>query len=80
MALDPRTPVIIGVGQHLNRVDHGAEPAEPVELMLRAVRAAEQDAGAPGAAAGAGVVGVVPVVSWRYRDPGAILADRVGAR
>ena len=79
MALDPRTPVIIGVGQHLNRVDHGAEPAEPVELMLRAVHAAEQDAGAPGTAAGAGVVGVVPVVSWRYRDPGAILADRVGA-
>ncbi|MFZ4516889.1 MAG: acetyl-CoA acetyltransferase [Microthrixaceae bacterium] len=79
MALDPRTPVIIGVGQHLNRVDRGEDPAEPVELMERAVRAAAADAGAPDAAAGADVLGVVPVVSWRYRDPGALLAGRLGA-
>ncbi len=79
MAVDPRTPVIIGVGQFLNRVDEGATPAEPTALMVEAVRAAETDAGAPGAAAGAGVVAVVPVVSWRYRDPGALVAGALGA-
>ena len=79
MAVDPRTPVIIGVGQHLNRVDHGTDPVEPTGLMVEALRAAADDAGAPGALAGADVVAVVPVVSWRYRDPGRLVADAVGA-
>ena len=79
MAVDPRTPVIIGVGQFLNRVDDGAEPLEPTRLMTEALRAAEADAGVPGVAARAQVVGVVPVVSWRYRDPGRLVAAELGA-
>lgn len=79
MAVDPRTPVIIGVGQFLNRVDRGEPPREPTDLMVEAVRAAEADSGVAGAAARAGVVAVVPVVSWRYRDPGRLVADAVGA-
>ena len=79
MTIDPRTPVIIGVGQHLQRTDRGAEPLEPVDLMELAVRAAAEDAGAPGAAQRADVVAVVPVISWGYRDPGRLLAGRLGA-
>ena len=36
MAVDPRTPVIIGVGQFLNRVDQGSDPLEPTTLMVQA--------------------------------------------
>jgi acetyl-CoA C-acetyltransferase len=78
-ALDPRTPVVIGVGQTLNRTDRGAPEAEPVVLMERALRAAEVDTGVGGVLARLGVVAVVPVVSWRYRDPGRLVADAVGA-
>lgn len=79
MALDPRTPVVIGVGQSLNRTDQDAPEAEPVVLMERALRAAEVDTGATGVLQRAGVVAVVPVVSWRYRDPGRLVATAVGA-
>lgn len=79
MAVDPRTPVIIGVGQFVNRVDRGAEPREPTDLMIEAIRNAEHDAGSPGAGSGADVVAVVGVVSWRYRDPGRLVAATLGA-
>jgi acetyl-CoA C-acetyltransferase len=78
MAIDPRTPVIVGVGQHTNRVDEGAEPVEPTELILEALRAADDDAGTP-MAAQAGVVAVPLILSWKYRDPGRLLADALGA-
>ena len=78
MSIDPRTPVIVGVGQFLNRVDRGAAAMEPTALMLETLRLAEADAGAP-LAAHAGVVATVPLISWRYRDPARIVADAVGA-
>ncbi|MFM7069455.1 MAG: hypothetical protein ACKOYM_08360, partial [Actinomycetes bacterium] len=79
MAIDPRTPLIIGVGQFLNRVDQGAAPRAPHELMLDAINVAEADAGTPGVAARADVIAVVPTFSWRYFDPGRIIADAIGA-
>ncbi|MFZ4668912.1 MAG: hypothetical protein ACOYML_06400 [Microthrixaceae bacterium] len=79
MALDPRTPVIIGVGQHLQRTDRGEPALEPVDLMRLAIEAAEIDAGAAGSSARAEVVAVVPVISWGYRDPGRLLAAQLGA-
>ncbi len=78
MAIDPRTPVIVGAGQFLYRVDEGAEPMQPTDVILEAVRLAEADAGASLAAA-AGVVAVPLILSWRYTDPGRIIADAVGA-
>ncbi|CAN5713483.1 acetyl-CoA acetyltransferase [soil metagenome] len=81
-SLDPRTPVIIGVGQINQRVDHGAEALEPVDLMAEALRRADADCAttSPGAVvAGADSIRVVSVLSWRYRDPGALVAARVGA-
>jgi acetyl-CoA C-acetyltransferase len=78
MAIDPRTPVVVGTGQFLNRVDEGAEPLEPVDLILEAIRLAEEDAGTS-LAARADVVAVPLILSWKYRDPGRILADALGA-
>ena len=46
MALDPRTPVVVGVGQVTVRPDPETEPAdrpEPLDLMVRALRAAAED-------------------------------------
>ncbi|MEI7885972.1 MAG: acetyl-CoA acetyltransferase [Actinomycetes bacterium] len=77
-SLDPRTPVIIGCGQVLNRVDQGAEPCEPAALMVQALLAAESDSGASGVLAEAQVVAAVPTLSWRYSDPAAVVRGRIG--
>ena len=73
---DPRTPVIIGAGQVINRDEPGREP---VELMVEALAEAERDAGAGGVLAKVDTVAVVPTFSWRYSDPGRLVARRVGA-
>jgi len=78
-SLDPRTPVVIGVGQFLNRVDRGAEPQEPVELMIEALRVAEADTAASGVLRAAQVIAAVPTISWRYRDPAALVRSAVGS-
>ncbi len=79
--LDPRTPVLIGTGQLSQRVDRGAEVLEPVDLMVEALRRAETDTGAPsgGVLARADSVRALCQLSWRYGDPGALVAQRVGA-
>ncbi len=77
--LDPRLPVLIGVGQLNQRVDQGDPPIEPVDLMAEALRRAAADAGAPAALTGADSIRVSCELSWRYRDPGALVAERLGA-
>ena len=75
--IDPRSPVVIGVGQFLNR-DDSVEP-DPTELIAEAARSAERDTGASGVLAALDTIGVVPIVSWRYSDPSVILAPLLGA-
>jgi acetyl-CoA C-acetyltransferase len=79
MSLDPRTPVMIGVGQLNRRPETGVDAPEPVDLMADALRLAADDAGAPSVLGAADSVMVPRPLSWRYRDPGALLAERVGA-
>jgi acetyl-CoA C-acetyltransferase len=74
--IDPRSPVVVGVGQHLVR--EGDAP-EPTEMMAEAVLLAAADTGVEGVAAGADVVAAVPTFSWRYRDPARLVARRLGA-
>ncbi|QYG94600.1 acetyl-CoA acetyltransferase [Iamia sp. SCSIO 61187] len=80
-ALDPRTPVLVGVGQLNVRVDRGEDPMEPVAMLAEAARRAAADTG--GAAdrllAGLDTVAVVDILSWRYRDPAALVAAHLGA-
>jgi len=80
VTLDPRTPVVIGGGQWSNRVDRGESPVEPVDLIAGALRRAEEDTGAPrDVLVTADSVWIVQMLSWRYADPGALVAQRVGA-
>jgi acetyl-CoA C-acetyltransferase len=78
VALDPRTPVVVGVGQRLQRPADVADALEPVGLMALAVEAAGADAGAPGLLAKTQLVAVVRGF-WRYPDPGRLVAERIGA-
>ena len=82
MPLDPRTPVLVGGGQLSNRVDEGADALEPVDLIVAAARRAADDTGAADPAkvlAALDSVRVVHLLSWHQRDPGRLVADRVGA-
>lgn len=93
MALDPSTPVIVGVGQVTNRPDpEGAGPLadrpEPIGLMVDAVRAAGEDCdgSAPGGAAPAGrkllsrvqSLRVADPLSWHYENPGLLVSEALG--
>ena len=77
--LDPRTPILVGGGQVNER--HGGR--EPVDLIAEAARLAAGEAGS--AAGGAGLLGqldsirVVGMLSWRYRNAAALVAERLGA-
>ena len=77
MTLDPRTPIIVGVGQHLCRAESVADALEPVALMERAVLAAAADAGLDGPPP-ADSVRIVNILGWRYRNPARFLAERLG--
>jgi acetyl-CoA C-acetyltransferase len=80
MALDPRTPVLVGGGQWSNRVDRGEEPAEPVDMMAEALRRAAADSGASrDPLAGADAVRVVCLFTRRYRNAARLVAERIGA-
>lgn len=77
-SLDPRTPVIVGVGQLNQREEAGDEPAQPTTLLARAARAAEADSGSSRLLAALDTVAVIHILSWRYRDPGALVAAELG--
>ena len=76
VTLDPRTPVLVGVGQLSNRVDRGRVAARAGRPDRRAPCGAP--ATTPGAGAtcwhGADSVRIVQMLSWRYRDPAALVA------
>jgi acetyl-CoA C-acetyltransferase len=71
--MDPRTPVLIGYGQ-VNQHDEKPD-VEPVDLMEAAARAAAD----PRVLEAVDSVRVVNLLSWRYRDPGRLLAQRIRA-
>lgn len=75
MTLDPRTPVLVGGGQ----VSEREGGVEPVDLIATAARSAAEQAGAPGLLERVDSVRLVRMLSWRYRDPGLLVAERIGA-
>lgn len=78
--LDPATPVVIGVGQLVNRDRDRARPVEPAAMAAAALRAAAADAGAAGdVLARADLVYAVPSASWTYPDQAGLVAGLVGA-
>ncbi|GAB2442477.1 hypothetical protein GCM10027262_57370 [Nocardia tengchongensis] len=77
--LAPTTPVLVGVGQIVQRTPDPAY-GDPSQLAVRALRAAAEDTGAgPELLARADAVFSVAPTSWQYRDLGALVAAAVGA-
>ena len=75
--MDPRTPILVGIGT-AHRPPDGSAGVEPIELMAEAVLAAGKDAGAPGLVARARSI-AVPGGNWTYPDPARLVAERIGA-
>jgi acetyl-CoA C-acetyltransferase len=77
MPVNPRTPVLVGYGQinhHEEATGQGNTP-EPVDLMAAAARQAAD----PRVLEAVDAIRVVNVFSVRYRDPGLLLGQRIGA-
>jgi acetyl-CoA C-acetyltransferase len=72
--LDPITPVLVGYGQ-VNQDCQPAEAVEPVALMAAAAHAAAD----PRVLRAVDAIRVVNLLSWRYRDPGLLLGQLIGA-
>ncbi len=77
MPVNPRTPVLVGYGQLNHREDPAAEvnAKEPVDLMAEAARQAAD----PRVLEAVDSISVVNLLSARYRDPGLLLGQRIGA-
>jgi acetyl-CoA C-acetyltransferase len=77
-ALSPdRIPVIVGVGEIVDRPKEIAQGLEPLTLLEQALRRAEADSGAK-LLGEVQSLDVVNFLSWRYRDPERQLAARLG--
>lgn len=77
-SLDPRTPVVVAVGQVDQRVDDPADALEPTALLAEAARRAAADSGSDRLLESLDTIAVVRILSWRYRDPGALVAAELG--
>src|ERR1019366_4207384 len=72
-------PVIVGIGETVDRPKQIAEGLEPLILLVEALRRAEQDSG--GKLLGEiESLDIVNFLSWRYRDPEIQLSDRLGIK
>jgi acetyl-CoA C-acetyltransferase len=81
MALDARTPVIVGAGQIVRREALLDETCEPAAMIAQALRAAADDSGAGAALLRrADSVRCVPVIGWHYPDAAAFVAHELGAQ
>lgn len=72
-----RQPVIIGVGESIDRSRSPAEAKEPIALMAEALQAAQQDAGAE-LLRHVDTLSVIREFSWPYIDAPGLLASRLG--
>jgi acetyl-CoA C-acetyltransferase len=74
---DDRIPVIVGIGEIVDRPKEIAEGLEPLTLLEQALKRAEADSGAK-LLDEIGSLDIVNFLSWRYRDPEVALSRRLG--
>jgi len=79
MALDPRTPVLIGQGQILDRSVDPTTAKHPVALMAEALAAAAHDAGIT-LPSEVDAIRVVRLLSWKYANAAHALGVACGIR
>lgn len=75
--LDPRTPVLVGLGELVRRPGKMGDRA-PAVLMAEAVRAAVADAGVGDRILRGAAMGVVPSAAWPDGDPGRSVCELLG--
>ena len=78
MTLDPRTPVLIGTGQFVQRAEGLDDARDPVALMVDAIRLACDDAGIPVGTHHPDAIRVVSLLSWKYGNPAELIAHDLG--
>lgn len=78
MTLDPRTPVLIGTGQVVQRAEGLDDARDPVALMVEAIHLAHSDAGISVAANNPDAIRVVSLLSWKYGNPAELIAGDLG--
>jgi acetyl-CoA C-acetyltransferase len=76
---DDRIPVIVGVGEIIDRPKEITDGLEPLTLLVEALKRAEADSGCK-LLGEVGSLDVVNFLSWRYRDPEKLLCDRLGIK
>src|ERR1700688_277617 len=76
---DDRIPVIVGIGEIVDRPKDVTEGLEPLILLEQALRRAEADSGAK-LLDEIGSLDIVNFLSWRYRDPEIALSERLGIK
>ena len=79
MSSDTQTPILVGVGQVLNRITDLAEAVEPLQMMMQASRLAEEDAECGHFLDQVQSVRVIRGM-WNYENPARWLGDQFGAR
>ncbi len=77
MSLDPRTPVLIGAGQFVHRAGGLDDALDASALIGEAIRAAATDAGLS-SVPNPDSIRVVGLLSWKYGDPGWVVAEQLG--
>src|SRR5258708_8312779 len=78
-APDDRSPVIVGVGEIVDRPKEITAGLEPLTLLEEALKRAEHDSG--GKLLGdIQSLDIVNFLSWRYRDPEIRLSKRLGIK
>src|SRR5258708_11010560 len=76
---DDRIPVIVGIGEIVDRPKEIVAGLEPLALLEGALKRAEADSG--GKLLGEiQSLDIVSFLSWRYRDPEVQLSDRLGIK
>lgn len=75
---EPRQPILVGVGQLVNRAADPREVMEPLEMMAVAARLAAEDAEIPQLLAKVDSLTVINIISRAYADPTGFLAARLG--
>ena len=79
MAIDPRTPVLVGAGQYAHHAEGLDDALDPVGLMCVAIDRARADAGLD-ALPDPDAIAVVSLLSWRYGDPAHFVAEQLGLK
>ncbi len=77
MAIDPLAPVIIGVGQTVQRTDDPNDALDPTLMMCSAIGDATVDAGLH-SIPNPQSLRVVNLLTWKYGDPAYLIAQQLG--